>query len=322
MYNLGFDVGGTEIKLGIVDNNLKVVKKKSFPFPHNKDALVVIDIMANEARKLLAECGEVISRKLDSIGIATAGSIDEDTGLIINAYNLGFLNVPIVKMMKEYFPSVPIGILNDADAAALAELVGGALSGKKTAVLLTLGTGIGGGIIIDGKVFKGGLGHGNEIGHMTIMHGGPLCSCGNRGCIETLCTATWLIKEGQNAIKRNPGGLMFKKSEGDLSKVTAKIVIDSAKENDVDAEKIFRKYVDYLSSAIASIAVFLDPEVIALGGGVSLAGDYLFEPLKELVKEKSFFKVYHMIMPAKFGNSAGIIGAAMLNSRRDLIHIV
>jgi glucokinase len=267
--------------------------------------------MAEQVRELAKEL-RIQPTDFRSIGIATAGSIDASRTVIINAHNLGFHNVPMIDEMHKHFPDTPVYLANDADAAALAELHAGAFRGKKTAVLLTLGTGVGGGIILGGRMFKGGLGHGNELGHMIVQQGGPICTCGNRGCIESLCTATWLIQQGRKAIVEHPISLIYEKAEGDMDKVTAKIVIDSAKEGDAIARDIFNTYVDSLSSAITSVVVLLDPEVIALGGGVSLAGDFLFEPVRELVRQKSFFKVYHEIVPAQLGNTAGIIGAAML----------
>lgn len=311
MHQIGFDIGGTGVKVGIVDDDMKIAESAVFPFPKGETYSSLVSMMAEQVRKLADSAG-VRTDEFKSIGIATAGSVDIEKGLIINAHNLGFYNAPIVDEMRIYFPGTPIYLANDADAAALAELHGGVFYGKKTAVLLTLGTGVGGGIIIDGRLFTGGLGHGNELGHMTIMQGGPLCTCGNRGCIESLCTATWLISQGRESFLKQQGGLIYEKSGGNIDKITAKVVIDSAKEGDEAAMDIFRMYLDSLSSAISSIAMLLDPEVTALGGGISMAGDFLFEPLRERVKQKSFFKIYHEILPAKFGNTAGIIGAAML----------
>jgi glucokinase len=152
---------------------------------------------------------------------------------------------------------------------------------------------------------------------MIIKHDGPICTCGNKGCIESLCTATWLIQQGRKSIVENPISLIYEKAEGDMNRVTAKIVIDCAKEGDAVACDIFEQYVDSLSSAVTSVVALLDPEVIALGGGVSLAGDFLFNPLRELVKQKSFFKIDHEIVPAQLGNTAGIIGAALLAKNEE-----
>ena len=247
-----------------------------------------------------------------SIGIAIAGSIDAAGTTILNAHNLGFHNVPMRAAMMEQFPNTAVFLANDANAAALAELHAGAFRGCKTAILMTLGTGVGGGVILGGRMFNGGMGHGVEIGHMIIQHGGPVCTCGNKGCIESLCTATWLTSQGRKTVVEHPISMIYKEAEGNVDNVTAKMVIDCAKEGDNFAKDIFDRYVDHLCTAIISCVTILDPEVIALGGGVSLAGDFLFDPVREQVKKKSFFKVPHKIIPAQLGNNAGIIGAAML----------
>lgn len=318
MYRIGFDVGGTSIKVGAVDNNMQIAAGRSIAFPKGETYEEVVSLMAKVVNELAWEM-KLASKDFKSIGIATAGSIDAKNGIIINAHNLGFHNVPMIDEIRKHFPGMPVFLSNDADAAALAELRGGAFRGKKTAVLLTLGTGVGGGIILDGRIFKGGLGHGNELGHMIIQHGGPVCTCGNKGCIESLCTATWIIQQGRKAIVEYPISLIHEKTDGDINRVTAKVVIDSAKEGDAIALDIFNTYVDTLSSAITSVVALLDPETVALGGGVSLAGDFLFEPLRKLVKQKSFFKILHEIVPAKFGNKAGIIGASLLAESREAL---
>ena len=311
MYQIGFDVGGTNLKVGVVHDNMEMVARRNVAFPKGETYQNIASIMAEQVIELAKEVSIPVT-DFKSIGVATAGSIDAGGSVIVNAHNLGFHDVPMVDEMHKYFPGTPVFLSNDADAAALAELHAGAFRGKKTAVLFTLGTGVGGGIILGGKMFKGGMGRGNELGHMIIQEGGPICTCGNKGCIESLCTATWLIQQGRKVIVEYPVSMIYEKAEGEMNNVTAKIVMDCAKEGDTIAMDIFSTYVDHLSSAIASIAVFLDPEVTALGGGVSLAGDFLFVPLRERVKQKSFFKVYHEVVPAQLGNDAGIIGAAML----------
>lgn len=311
MYRIGFDVGGTNIKAGIIDDNMEIAAGSAIPFPAGESYEKIADLMAEQVRELAREI-DITVGEFKSIGIAAAGSIDPTGTIIANAHNLGFHNVPMVAEMKKRFPGIAVYLANDADAAAVAELYAGAFRGKKTAVLLTLGTGVGGGIILGGKIFKGGLGHGTEPGHMMLQHGGSICTCGNKGCMEALCTATWLIRQGRKVMVEYPISMIYDKAKGDMNRVTAKLVIDSAKEGDRIAKDIFDRYVDQLSSAIISVVCLLDPEVVGLGGGVSLAGDFLFQPLRELVKQKSFFKTYHEIVPAQLGNNAGIIGAALL----------
>jgi glucokinase len=318
MYQIGFDVGGTNLKVGVVSDAMEIVANRNVAFPKGETYEQIAVLMAEQVRELAKEI-KIPAEEFKSIGIATAGSIDSSGTVIIHAHNLGFHNVPMIDEMHKHFPGMPIYLANDADAAALAELHAGAFRGKKTAILLTLGTGVGGGIILGGKMFKGGLGHGNELGHMIIQQGGPICTCGNKGCIETLCTATWLIQQGRKVIVEYPVSLIYEKAQGNMDNVTAKIVIDSAKEGDTIARDIFNTYVDSLSSAITSVVALLDPEVVALGGGVSLAGEFLFEPVRELVKQKSFFKIYHEVVPAQLGNAAGMIGAALLAKNEEIL---
>ena len=298
MYNVGIDIGGTNIKIGLVDEKGKLVAKLKLPFEKNGCEFVCAQ-MADAIRGLIKEM-RVDAQMISSIGIAVPGSVDVVRGTVINAYNLDFFNVPLKEEMQKHFPDIDIYLANDADAAALAELHTGVFVGKQTAVLITIGTGTGGGLIIGGKMHSGGNGRGCELGHMSLRYGGVPCTCGNSGCIESYCSATWLKEAG---IKAGLG------DEAD-----AKFVIDLAKAGNKTALAIFDEFIDNLSSAIASICSLLDPEIVALGGGVSEAGDFLYEPLKARVREKNFFKADYTIVPASLGNDAGMIGAAFLAS--------
>jgi glucokinase len=311
MLQIGFDVGGRKIAVGVVDESKQIVARRKIPFPTGRNYQQVATMMADLVWELSSEV-QVPVREFQSIGISIPGSLNTTGDYIIDAHNLEFHNVPFREEMSKHFPQVPIFLANDANAAALAELHAGAFKGCETALLVTLGTGIGGGIILGGKMFNGGLGHGVELGHMCLVMNGPLCTCGNRGCIETLCAAPWLEQQGRKAIEDFPMSLIATEAEGNSDNSNAKLVIDCAKQGDDIAMDIFNRYVDQLSTAITSLVVLLDPEVVALGGGVSLAGEFLFQPIREQVESKSFFKYAHKIVPAVLGNDAGIIGAAML----------
>ena len=160
-------------------------------------------------------------------------------------------------------------------------------------------------------MFNGGQNHGVELGHMTLIQDGPKCSCGNFGCMETVCSATWLARQGREICEKDPSSLISRKTKGDPLRVNAKTVLDCAKQGDEAALRVFERYVEYLSTAIASVISLLDPQVVALGGGISLAGEFLFEPLRQKVQEKAFFSHTYKIIPAVMGNDAGMIGAAM-----------
>lgn len=304
-------MGGSKIAAGVVDDNLNIMAKKKIPFPTGESYEKVLILM----KKMVVDLCSIVDLRLDdieSIGLSIPGGISKNGRTIVNAYNLQFHDVPMKDAMENIFTGKRIFLANDADAATLAELHKGVLYGCQTAMLLTLGTGVGGGIVLEGKLFEGGLFHGVEPGHMVLMHGGPLCSCGNRGCVEALCSATWIIREGRKAVIEYPLCMICTRAGGDLSEVDAKLVFDCAREGDAVAMDIFSRYVDQLSSAIASFTALLDPEVIALGGGVSLAGEFLLNPVRNSVMQKSFFKYPYEIVQAQLGNDAGIVGAASL----------
>lgn len=313
MYQIGVDIGGTNIKIGLVDDSLEILEQTSIPFPH-EGAQTVADRLAEAARGVLSAAG-VKAAELQSIGVVIPGSIDPTGEVVINAYNLGFHDVPFKKLIAAHFPNTPVFMANDANGAALAELYKGAFVGCKTAVLLTLGTGLGGGIILNGKMFNGGMNQGTELGHAYLVDGGEHCTCGNNGCMEAYCAASALAREGARAMQRDPRGLLSERSGGNAALIDAKMVVDCAKAGDVTAKRVFDEYIGHLSSACASFFNILDPEVIAIGGGLCGAGEFLFAPLRERITEKCFCKSHGAVVPAVMGNDAGIIGAAML--RRD-----
>ena len=309
MFEIGVDIGGTNIKYGLVNEALEIVAHGSIPFPKTT-AEDMADKLAAALRAMLAEQGVT---EIGSIGIVVPGSIDRSGEVVIAAYNLGFHDVPLRAIMQARFPGVPVYIANDANGAALAELYKGAFTGCKTGVLLTLGTGLGGGIILNGKMFNGGMNQGVELGHMYLVNGGEHCTCGNDGCMEAYCAASALARDGQRAMKKHPESLIAARAGGSPENVDAKLVIDCAKEGDETAKTVFDQYIDSLSSACASIYNLLDPEVIAIGGGVCGAGEFLFAPLREKTTGKCFYKTHGKLVPAELGNDAGMIGAAMLH---------
>lgn len=309
MNNLGFDVGGSHIAGGLFDESYARLRTVERPFPKGRpeDAPALIAAMARELCAGACPIGE-----LDGIGLAVPGSIDRSRTRVIHAYNLGFHDVPLPALVSGLLGDVQVYLGNDADSAALAELQAGAFRGVKNAVLFTLGTGVGGGVILGGKLFRGGMGNGVELGHFVMDFSGAPCTCGVRGCCETLCAATALIRQGRASAKAHPQGLIAFRSGGDPAEINARLVIDCAREKDPEATRIFDCYVDALGSAAASVINILDPEVIAFGGGVSGAGEFLFAPLRENVAKKSFYDAYARIVPAQLGNDAGMLGAALL----------
>lgn len=316
MYNIGVDIGGTNLAIGLVDEQLNIAQRASVPFPKAGGGTETARQIWQKTMELLEKAGAGIA-DLESVGVVVPGSIDATGSVVINAYNLGFHDEPLKRRIEEYFPETPVFIANDANGAALAEFHKGAFVGCGTAALLTLGTGVGGGLILGGRMFNGGMNNGVELGHMLLVSGGKSCTCGNKGCIEAYCSATALKKAGIKAMEANPQSMLNKRTGGKAERMNAKVVIDCAKAGDEAALKVFNEYVDYLGSAVASVINLLDCECVAIGGGVSAAGEFLFEPLRQNVHKKSFFENHGRVVPAVMGNDAGIIGAAMLKRNQD-----
>ena len=312
MYYIGLDVGGTTFKAGVVTEDGRIVHKDAMPTGIERPYQEIIADMAALCKKVAADAGIEMS-EIKSIGVGVPGLFDNKTGMIPFCTNLGWHDLPFVAEMKKHLDT-PVYGDNDATVAGLAESVAGVSAGIKDSVFLTLGTGVGGGIIIDGKPYSGAHGCGSEIGHMMIKMGGELCTCGNYGCFERYASATAIIREERTAIVEYPESSMLAACGGDPEKLNAKIVIDAARAGDEAAKAVFGGYVQALAVGIINIINMLDPEVIVLGGGVSAAGEFLLNAVREAVKPMVFFKTmpYARIELAQLGNDAGIIGAAML----------
>ena len=312
MYYIGLDVGGTTFKAGVVTQDGRIVHKDAMPTGIERPYQEIIADMAALCKKVAADAGIEMS-EIQSIGVGVPGLFDNKTGMIPFCTNLGWHDIPFVAEMKKHLDT-PVYGDNDATVAGLAESVAGVSAGIRDSVFLTLGTGVGGGIIIDGKPYSGAHGCGSEIGHMMIKMGGELCTCGNYGCFERYASATAIIREARKAVAEHPESSMLAACGGDPEKLNAKIVIDAAKAGDAAAKAVFGGYVQALAVGIINIINMLDPEVIVLGGGVSAAGEFLLNAVREAVKPMVFFKTmpYARIELAQLGNDAGIIGAAML----------
>ena len=312
MVYIGIDLGGTNIAVGIVDENGKILCKGSTPTLLPRPYGPIIADIAKCSLETLERSGHTLD-DVAAIGAGVPGILDPRTGIIPFCTNLGWHDVPFITELQKYIDK-PVYVGNDATVAGLAESVAGVSAGAHSSVFLTLGTGVGGGIVIDGKAYSGAHGVGSEIGHMIIELDGEECTCGNYGCFERYASATAIIREGRKAYAQHPDSLIGQLCGGDPDKITAKTIFDAAKESDPTAVKVFRRYVRALAHGIVTIINVLDPEVIALGGGVSLAGDFLLQAVREAVEPLVFFKTmpYARIELAKLGPDAGIIGAAML----------
>ena len=312
MFYVGIDLGGTSIKAGLVDENGKIVAKATCPTLVERGAKPVVTDMAKLSLEVIEKGGTTLDN-VKAIGIGLPGIQDPRTGIIPFCTNLYWHEVPVVEWMQEIIQK-PIFVDNDATVAGLAESVAGVSAGVKNSVFLTLGTGVGGGIVLNGKVCSGTHGVGSELGHMITVIDGELCTCGNRGCWERYASATAMIRMGKEAAEKNHESKLYTDVNGDLDKITAKIVTDAAKMGDPDAMKVFDRYVYHLCVGIVNIINFIDPEVIVLGGGVSMAGEFLLTKVRAKLPEMVFYKTmpYARVELATLGNDAGIIGAAML----------
>ena len=319
MYYLGIDLGGTNIAAGIVNEKFEIVKKKSTPTLANRDGKLIIKDMAELCRSLIADCGLTL-KDIAYAGIATPGTANSETGVVEYANNLPFKNFPIADLLKEYLGVEKVYIENDANAAAKAEAIAGAAKGAKYSVMITLGTGLGGGIVLDGKVYSGFNHAGAELGHIVIQKDGKQCSCGRRGCWETYSSATGLTNmTREHLIKARAEGkksLIEDMIGGNLDNCNARVSFAAMKQGDEVGKAIVDEYISYLASGIASIINIFQPNVLSIGGGVCGEKDYLLKPLIEQVFGQTYTKTgvspQCEIKIAELGNDAGIVGAAVL----------
>ena len=312
MVYAGIDVGGTGIQVGVVDETGHIIAKSSMVTEVGAPYQEQIAGMARCVQEAMNKAGLPMS-ELKSVGAGVPGLADQKTGMVIYCPNIHWSNVPFRAEFQKHIDK-PVFIDNDATVAGLAESVAGVSAGIENSVFLTLGTGVGGGIVLGGKVYSGTNGVGSELGHMITVIDGELCTCGNRGCWERYASATALIRMGREAAEKHPESRIAASVNGRLDDITAKTVIDAAKEGDEAANEVFERYVYYLCAGLVNIINFIDPEVIVLGGGVSHAGQFLLDAVNRRLPSMVFYKTmpYARVALATLGNDAGIIGAAML----------
>lgn len=314
MYYIGIDLGGTNIAVGIVDESFKIVKKGSTPTLVNRDPELIIADMGKLCLELLAETG-IGLEEVVCAGIAAPGSVNPRTGIIEYANNLPFLRFPIADTLRKYLPVREVYLENDANAAALGEAVGGAAKGKRLSVMITLGTGVGGGVIIDGKIYSGFNYAGAELGHTVIEYNGRQCSCGRKGCFEAYASATALVSMTKEKLADCKDTLMWEMCGNDINKADARIAFAAMKKGDRAGKEVVDMYISYLACGITNMINIFQPEVLLIGGGVCNEKDYLLKPLTEIVNADQYTRnqaVKTEIKIAALGNDAGIVGAAAL----------
>ncbi len=316
MLYMGIDMGGTSTKAGIVEENGRILCKKSCETKIKQGYKTIFADMVFLAGQIIMDSG-CNKEEIASVGIGFPGIIDPQTGEVPFCSNLNWPDrLPMARLLTGMMGK-PVYVCNDAGAAALAEWKAGASKGSESSVMVTLGTGVGGGVILNGRIFTGSHGTATEFGHMITVEGGELCSCGNRGCWECYASATALSRAGRELCRKNPDTGLLKAVDQDPGKIEARTVIDLAKSGDRDCEALFERYVGHLSTGIINLINLYDPEVIVIGGGVSHAGTFLLDRLRKKVQSMLFFKSMPptRIELAKLGNDAGIIGASMLGMR-------
>ena len=316
MYRLGIDLGGTNIVAGVVNKEYKIISKASCKTQVPRPESEICDSMAEVALKAIDKAKLTLD-DISSIGIGVPGAVNPKTGVIEYSANLFFHNWEVVKMMQERIDKKII-IEIDANAAALGEYLAGSAKGTKNAVAITLGTGVGGGIIINGKIYSGSNFAGAELGHMVIVKDGKECACGRRGCWETYASATGLINLTKQKIlsEKLDFSYMLKLCDGDINKVTGKTAFTAMVDGDPAAKEVVDEYVGYLATGIVNIINIFQPDVLCVGGGVSNQGENLLGPVRAIVEKERYTKHNDnqtIICQASLGNDAGIIGAAYLD---------
>ncbi len=315
-YYVGIDLGGTNIVAGVVDEEYNIIAKASTKTNCPRPEKEIADDMAKMAIEAVKNA-KLSMDQIEWIGVGTPGIANSETGIIEYSNNLGFKNTPMVKYIQETIDK-PVFIENDANAAAYGEFVAGAAKGAKNAVCITLGTGVGGGIIIDGRIYSGSNFAGAEIGHTVIEVDGAQCSCGRKGCFEAYSSATGLIRMTKEAIAEHPDCIMAQ-SEKEKGKVTARTSFDCMRAGDKYAKAVVDKYIKYLAAGITNTINIFQPDILCIGGGVCNEGDPLLLPMKELVAKEVYTRNSPKnteIVIAKLGNDAGIIGAAFLGKAK------
>ena len=313
MYRLGVDLGGTNIVAGVTDENYNIIGIGKVKTNAPRPAEEIADDMAKAVFEAVKNAGLEMS-DISSMGIGTPGAVDPKAGVVTYANNLGFENVPLCSMMKER-TGVDFYIENDANAAAYGEYIAGAGKGTNNFVAITLGTGVGGGIVIDGKLYSGSNYAGGELGHTVVNFDGEMCSCGRRGCFEAYASATALIRQTKAKMEECKDSVMWEIA-GSLNNVNGLTAFDAWRRGDSAAKEVVEKYIEYISVGTTNMVNIFQPEKFCIGGGISGEKENLTNPVSEFVNREDYarnMKKRVEICVAELGNDAGIIGAAFLD---------
>lgn len=313
MYHIGIDLGGTNIAVGVTNDDLKIIGRGRRKTPQGADSDTILKEMAAASLAAVQDAGLTMSDISDA-GIAAPGTINSETGIIKYSNNIKFENYPAVEKLKELLKIDKCFIANDANAAAYGELLAGAGKGCKNFVAVTLGTGVGSGIIINGKILTGSNFAGAEVGHTYLVAGGEKCSCGNCGCFEAYASATALKRQTARAMKEHPDSLMWKIAKSP-EQVDGRTAFDAMRKNDKAGKEVVDNYIRYVAAGIVNIINIFQPEFVCIGGGICNEKETLLAPIREFINKHDYNRdpsVRAKLVTAVLGNDAGIIGAAGL----------
>ncbi|MBL4930415.1 ROK family protein [Clostridium paridis] len=306
-YVVGVDLGGTKISCAISDLKGRVIAQSTIPTLAEEGENAVLDRIIKSIDTVITEA-KVKTNEVKAIGIGSPGPLDSKKGIIITTPNLPFKDFDLVKPIVDYF-SIPVYLDNDANVAAIGEFMFGAGKGTENMIYITVSTGVGGGAILNGKIFRGSTCNALEVGHTTVFPGGPRCGCGNIGCLEAVSSGTAIGRRANEAVNSK-----VETSLRNYEKVTSYEVFKEAEKGDAVSQKILDEALTYLGIGVANIIASFDPEKVIIGGGVSKGGDIVFKKVQEVVNERCF-KVMSdncKIEPAGLGTEAGVIGALAL----------
>lgn len=318
MVTIGIDLGGTNIAVGVVDADCNIIGRAVTKTRAQRPAEEIVADMAATARQAVENAGLTMS-DVKAVGVAAPGSVNPETGVIEYANNIGFQNTPVGSELSRLL-GLPVMVGNDANLAAYGELIAGVGKEASSMIAVTLGTGVGGGIIIDRKVYTGFNFVGAELGHFVIVEDGEPCTCGTNGCWEAYASATALIRQTRRAMEQNPDSKMWELCGGELSKADGRTAFDAMRAGDETGSKVVDAYIGHIATGIIGIINIFQPEIVCIGGGICNEGETLMAPLRE----KVFGSIYNRsadksrqtrLVRASLGNDAGIIGAAKIGAQ-------
>ncbi len=316
-YRVGIDLGGTNIVSGVVDENYNIIAKAKLKTNCPRSAQEIIADMAKTVTLALEKAGIDISQ-VDSVGVGAPGSIEPKSGIVLYSNNIDFNNVELGKILSNLLGK-PIFVENDANAAAYGEYLAGAGKGTENFVMITLGTGVGGGIIIDGKLLVGSNYSGGELGHTVIVEDGEQCTCGRRGCWEAYASATALIRQTKEQMLISRDSIMWQLCEGDIEKVNGLTAFDAMRAGDASGKQVVDKYINHIATGVVNLVNIFQPDVLCIGGGICNEGEVLTAPIEKKLLIEDYARYVDkkaQIKTATLGNDAGIIGAAFLGNLR------